>query len=169
MPNLPKTAKQAAVLVPLVVRGNQINLLLTQRSRALKHHPGQISFPGGRYEPADGSLDATALRETFEETGIEPQRVSIFGQLGRYQTISNYIVTPFLGFVEPDYQLAVDHNEVADVFEVPWQFFLQRRNHHKLAVKRRGQDHKVHFMPFENRMIWGTTALMIHDLVSHFE
>lgn len=168
-PTLPSPGKTAAVLVPLVVRNKKLSLLLTQRALHLKHHPGQISFPGGRFEQSDGNLETTALRETYEETGIEAKHVSIFGQLGQYQTISNYMVTPYVGFVSPDYSLTVDSNEVADVFEVPWSFFTRRANHHKLAVNRRGREYNIHFMPYKNHMIWGTTALMIHDLVSHFE
>ncbi len=157
------------MLVPFVVRNGRLFLLLTQRARHLKHHPGQISFPGGRFEPEDGNLLTTAYRETFEETGIEQHRISVIGKLGQYQTISNYMVTPFVGFVQPNYQLNIDHNEVDDVFEVPWSFFLRRVNHHQLEVKRRGFHYNIHFMPYKERFIWGTTALMIHDLVKQFE
>ena len=166
---IPDTFKKAAVLIPLVVRHNQLNLLLTQRSKKLRHHPGQISFPGGRYEPEDHKLKTTALRETREETGIDPALIEIFGQMRNYPTLSRYKVTPFLGFVKPDYQLTIDHNEVEDVFEVPWQFFAKRMNHHQLGVNRNGGTHQVHFMPYKDRFIWGTTAHIIHDLVGHFE
>jgi 8-oxo-dGTP pyrophosphatase MutT (NUDIX family) len=128
-----------------------------------------VSFPGGRFETDDHTLVNTALRETFEEIGIHPQQVEIFGHMGHYQTVSRYKVTPYIGFVDSNYQLNIDHNEVEDVFEVPWRFLLERQSHHPIMVKRQGTNHKVHFMPFKNKMIWGTTAQIIHDLIAHFE
>ena len=166
--NKPPTRK-AAVLIPLIERNSRLFVLLTQRAHHLKHHPGQISFPGGGVQSDDGSLINTALRETHEEVGIDANKVKIIGKLQNYHTISRYEVTPFVGFVNPDYQLHIDKNEVDDVFEVPWQFFLNRVNHHRLQFKRFGHNHDVHFMPFKDRFIWGTTAAMLHDLVSHFE
>lgn len=160
---------KAAVLVPLVERPNGLFILLSQRAKHLRHHPGQISFPGGRFEPHDGSLIATALRETEEEIGITADQIRILGHLRNYQTVSHYIVTPYVAFISPDYHLSLDKNEVDEAFEVPWSFFLSRSNHHQICIHRDGQDHYVHFMPFKNRFIWGTTAAMIHDLVSHFE
>jgi 8-oxo-dGTP pyrophosphatase MutT (NUDIX family) len=114
-------------------------------------------------------LSQTALRETQEEIGIDAKHVNIIGQMGHYQTVSNYVVTPFVAFVNAEHQLTIDANEVADVFEVPWHFFTKRVNHIQLMVRRQGQLHNIHFMPFDQRMIWGTTAAMINDLVSHFE
>lgn len=166
---IPATLTKAAVLIPMIERENKLFVLLTQRASHLKHHPGQVSFPGGRFEQSDHSLAITALRETQEEVGIDADQIEIIGQLHNYQTVSKYIVTPFVGFVTADYQTTIDKNEVDDVFEVPWEFFLRRTNHHQLSVKRFGQQHDVHFMPFKNRFIWGTTAAMLHDLVSHFE
>lgn len=160
---------KAAVLIPMIERDNRLFVLLTQRASHLKHHPGQVSFPGGRFETSDNSLVTTALRETHEEVGIAADKVEIIGRLQNYQTISKYVVTPFVGFVSADYQTIIDKNEVDDVFEVPWTFFLHRLNHHQISVKRFGQQGNVHFMPFKNRFIWGTTAAMLHDLVSHFE
>lgn len=161
--------KQAAVLIPMVIRDDKLQVLLTQRALHLRHHPGQISFPGGRFEHSDHNLATTALRETQEEIGIGANLINIIGQMGHYQTVSNYIVTPFVGFVGNNYQLNIDNNEVEAVFEVPWLFFKNRENHHCYRVYRQGQPHQVHFMPFEDKMIWGTTAAMLHDLVCHFE
>ena len=161
--------KQAAVLVPFVVRDGKLNVLLTRRALHLRHHPGQISFPGGRFETTDNSLADAALRETEEEIGIKHDLVSIIGEMGHYRTVSNYVVTPFVGFVDPNYQLTIDSNEVEDAFEVPWQFFVERETHVQLEFRRQGDLHQVHFMPFNEKMIWGTTAQMLHDLVGHFE
>jgi 8-oxo-dGTP pyrophosphatase MutT (NUDIX family) len=167
--NLPPSFKQAAVLIPFVKREGKLYLLLTRRALHLRHHPGQISFPGGGFEPDDIALKTTALRETYEEIGIEASSINIIGQLGDYPTVSNYIVRPFVGFVAEDYQLTLDANEVDDAFEVPWRFFTERESHHCVQMLRKGRMHDVHFMPFNDRMIWGTTAAMIHDLLCHFE
>lgn len=165
--------KPAAVLIPFVEREvdgeKQLFVIFTQRAMHLRHHPGQVSFPGGRFESSDGSLSHTALRETQEEIGIKVSQVSLFGQMGLYRTISNYKVTPFVGFVDSDYQLDIDTNEVEDVFEVPWSFLLRRKSHEKFSVVRRNEDHEVHFMPYKDKLIWGTTALILHDLIAHFE
>lgn len=167
--NVKHSLKPAAVLIPMVERNNELFVIFTQRALHLRHHPGQISFPGGRFEPSDGHLSHTALRETEEEIGIKNCQVEILGQMGHYRTISDYKVTPFVGFVEPDYQLDIDKNEVKDVFEVPWRFLLQRISHQTFSFLRRNKDINVHFMPYKDKLIWGTTASILDDLITHFE
>lgn len=161
--------KPAAVLIPIVERHNELFIILTQRALHLRHHPGQVSFPGGRFEPDDKSLSYTALRETHEEIGVSAHQVDLFGRMGLYRTVSNFKVRPFIGFVEPNYQLDIDNNEVKEVFEVPWRFLLKRQSHEKFVIKRRNKEHEVHFMPYEGKMIWGTTASILNDLINHFE
>jgi 8-oxo-dGTP pyrophosphatase MutT (NUDIX family) len=151
----------AAVLVPLVNRADGLQVLLTQRSADLPDHPGQISFPGGRVEPDDASLAAAALRESAEEIGLAPERVSILGQLSAYETVTGYRVTPVVGWVEPPIDLAPDPVEVADVFEVPLAFLLepanQLRHFRMLGTIRR--DYWA--IPYGERYIWGATAAML--------
>ena len=151
----------AAVLVPLVNRPEGLALLLTQRSADLPDHPGQISFPGGRVEPDDASIAAAALRETAEEVGLAPERVTILGELPDYETVTGYRVTPVVGWVEPPIALAPDPVEVADVFEVPLAFVLdpanQQRHHRMLGTVRR--DYWA--IPYADRYIWGATAAML--------
>jgi 8-oxo-dGTP pyrophosphatase MutT (NUDIX family) len=151
----------AAVLVPLVNRPEGLQVLLTQRSADLPDHPGQISFPGGRVEPDDASLAAAALRESAEEIGLAPERVSILGQLSAYETVTGYRVTPVVGWVEPPIDLAPDPVEVADVFEVPLAFLLepanQLRHFRMLGTIRR--DYWA--IPYGERYIWGATAAML--------
>jgi 8-oxo-dGTP pyrophosphatase MutT (NUDIX family) len=151
----------AAVLVPLVNRPEGLQVLLTQRSADLPDHPGQISFPGGRVEPDDASLAAAALRESAEEIGLAPERVSILGQLSAYETVTGYRVTPVVGWVEPPIDLAPDPVEVADVFEVPLAFLLepanQLRHFRMLGTIRR--DYWA--IPYGEHYIWGATAAML--------
>jgi 8-oxo-dGTP pyrophosphatase MutT (NUDIX family) len=151
----------AAVLVPLVNRPEGLHVLLTERSRDLPDHPGQISFPGGRLEPDDASLAAAALREAAEEVGLPPQQVSVLGSLAEYETVTGYRVTPVVGWVEPPFALTPDPLEVADVFEVPLAFLLdpanQQRHFRMLGTLRR--DYWA--IPYRERYIWGATAAML--------
>jgi 8-oxo-dGTP pyrophosphatase MutT (NUDIX family) len=158
--------KRAAVLVPLVVR-DSLALLLTQRPLHLKHHPGQISFPGGRVEETDADAVATALRETEEEVGLARQHIEILGTLPAYHTVSNYAVTPVVALVQPPFELRLDANEVADAFEVPLDFILDPAHHEKRSRPWEGRERQFYAMPYGERFIWGATAAMLRNLY-HF-
>lgn len=151
----------AAVLVPLVNRPIGLQVLLTQRSASLLDHAGQISFPGGRVEPADVSTDAAALRETAEEIGLPPDRVAVLGRLSDYETVTGFSVTPVVGWVEPPFTLMPDPVEVADVFEVPLSFVLDPANQHR-HFRMLGELRRDFWaIPFGERYIWGATAAML--------
>jgi 8-oxo-dGTP pyrophosphatase MutT (NUDIX family) len=151
----------AAVLMPIVNRADGLTLLLTQRSDSLPDHPGQISFPGGRTEPHDPTPADTALRESFEEIGLPPERVEVLGAVGRYETVTGYSVTPVAGWVEPPFPLAIDPVEVADVFEVPLAFVLNPANFIQRERTVAGRTRHYFACPFGERYIWGATAAMI--------
>jgi 8-oxo-dGTP pyrophosphatase MutT (NUDIX family) len=155
------TPTPAAVLVPLVNRSEGLQLLLTQRSASLPDHPGQISFPGGRVEPADSSHAAAALREAAEEIGLSPAHVDVLGELTQYETVTGYRVTPIVGWVEPPFTLTPDPLEVADVFEVPLNFVLDPANQlrHFRMIGPRRRDYWA--IPYRDRYIWGATAAML--------
>lgn len=172
--NLP--LKSAAVLIALVNNNdandftpNGLEVLLTKRASHLKHHPSQISFPGGKVEPSDTNLIHTALREAHEEIGLSPCEVSVVGQLPNYEVISGYQVTPIIALVDLPQYLQKDDNEVAEIFQVPLQHFLQPHNHRTIKSYRNGHHHDVHFFPYKHYNIWGATAAMLKDLIEHIK
>ncbi|WP_084414450.1 CoA pyrophosphatase [Chitinibacter tainanensis] len=157
--------RPAAVLVGVVLR-EELSLLLTQRAAHLAAHAGQISFPGGGVEAQDDDRIATALRETVEEVGIDPQHISPWCQLGHYHTISGYCVTPVLAGIDPAYQAQPDHNEVADVFEIPLAIALDPARYARRRVQRGTQQGEALFLSWQDRLIWGATAGMLLQLSS---
>ena len=158
--------KPAAVLIPLVQRAS-LTLLLTQRPLHMKHHPGQISFPGGRVEATDIDATATALRETREEIGLTRDHIEVIGTLPAYHTVTNYAVTPVVALVLPPFELTLDPNEVADAFEVPLDFVLDPVNHEKRSRAWFGRERHFYAIPYEDKFIWGATAAMLRNLY-HF-
>ncbi|NNF41335.1 MAG: CoA pyrophosphatase [Woeseiaceae bacterium] len=161
---LPVPSRPAGVLIPIMERGGGLSVLLTQRSAALKHHAGQVSFPGGGMEEHDVDVLATALRETHEEVGIEPQYVAVIGYLGPMGTTTGYAVTPVVGLVSDEAELRVDPTEVEFTFEVPLEFLLDQGN--QRAVERRFLGHTLAMIEFqyEGQRIWGATAQMLLNL-----
>ena len=158
------THKPAAVLVPLVVRPDIVTVLLTLRTDHLHHHPGQISFPGGRVEAHDVSPVMTALRETEEEIGLDPDRVELLGELPEYFTGTGFRVTPVVGLVHPPFELKLDAFEVAEAFEVPLAHFLDPANHQRHSMVYEGQQRQYHAMPYGDYFIWGATAGILLSL-----
>lgn len=163
----------ASVLVPLVQRPEGLQVLLTQRTAHLRDHAGQISFPGGRAEPGDADAVATALREAEEEVGLPRQRVQVIGQLPRYTTVTDYVVTPIVALVEPPFALRLDSFEVAEAFEVPLSFLMTPAHHQRHEFELQGQRRQFLSMPWQvpggdgaprRYFIWGATAAMLRNL-----
>lgn len=152
--------RPAAVLVPVVER-SALSLLLTRRTDHLHHHPGQISFPGGRVEAADTSPVMTALRETREEIGLQPERIELLGELPDYFTGTGFCVRPVVGLVHPPFDLMLDAFEVAEAFEVPLAFVLDKANRRRHSLTHDGQVRHFHAMPWHDYYIWGATAGML--------
>ena len=166
-------ATQAAVLVPLIERAQGMQVLLTRRTEHLRDHAGQISFPGGRVEPGDTSLAATALREALEEVGLAPARVQVIGQLPVYATITGFDVTPVVALVQPPLELSLDRFEVAEAFEVPLHYLMNPANHRRHLFTAPGGQRQFLSMPWtgpgadgvlREYFIWGATAAMLRNL-----
>ena len=156
--------RDAAVLVPIVDRGDEATVLLTLRSSKLRQHAGQIAFPGGRIDPEDVSPEAAALREAEEEVGLDASFVETVGRLPFYYTGTGYRVLPILSVVQPDFLLTINEDEVEDAFEVPLSFLMNEENHERDS--RYWMNQKRHFfrMPYQQYNIWGVTAGIIHML-----
>jgi 8-oxo-dGTP pyrophosphatase MutT (NUDIX family) len=155
----------AAVLVPIVDRAEGMTVLLTRRTLHLAHHPGQVSFPGGRLEPGDrGDAVACALRETVEETGLAPQHVRILGRMPDRLTGTGFVVSPVVGLVTPPFTLAPDPFEVAEVFEVPLDFLLDPDNHTLHQPELSGRPRPFWAMTWGDTLIWGATAGILVEL-----
>ena len=155
---------KAAVLIPLLQKKEGLAVLLTQQASHLRDHAGQISFPGGRMDPEDGGPEDTALRESFEEIGLESNRVELIGSLPEYLTVSGYRVNPIVGLVQPQAAYVLDEFEVADVFEVPLGFLMNPANHQIRVYDSDQGARRFYAMPYEGRFIWGATAGMLRNL-----
>lgn len=156
----------AAVLIPLVRRREGLSVLLTRRTDHLHHHPGQISFPGGRIELTDASPSAAALRETEEEIGIPAAAVELLGQLPPYATSTGFCVTPVVGLVDAPLSLRLDSFEVAEAFEVPLAFLVQPHHYQRHRIQRVEQVGHFYAVPWPGRFIWGATAGMLAMLAA---
>ena len=158
------SAKPAAVLVPVVERPRGLNILLTQRSDELPTHAGQIAFPGGKIDAGDTSPLDAALRETFEETGIERRFVEPVGYLDTFETGTGFCIVPVVGVVSHGFELVPEPGEVTDIFEVPLAFLMEPRNHIHKNVMWKGKMRSFYEMPYEGRYIWGVTAAMLRNM-----
>lgn len=158
----------AAVLVPIVERAPQLTVLLTQRATQLRHHPGQVSFPGGRIESHDEGPRAAALREAREEIGLDPALIEVVGYLPDHVVISGFRVTPVVAFVQPGFELLLDAEEVQDTFEVPLGYIFEPANHRmrrrRFGFGRGDAEVELCDIPYGDRNIWGATAGMLMTL-----
>lgn len=156
--------RQAAVMVVLDRSGPTPQVVLTKRSSELKHHPGQIAFPGGKKDDSDPSLEAAALREVREEIGLPSERIDLLGSLAAHETVTGFSVTPFIGLIDHAFTPTPEPGEVAEVFRVPLahvldptRFRVEDRNWH-------GITRRYYAVPYGPYYIWGATARILRSL-----
>ena len=154
----------AAVLIGLLAKPGDPDIVLTQRTANLRDHAAEISLPGGRVESGDDGPAMAALRETFEEIGVPPADVELLGCLPTYRTVTGYRVYPFVGWIEPPVEFRRDEREVADIFQVPLRFVLDPANHQRDSLIRDGTCHSFYVLPYPGRRIWGATAAILVSL-----
>lgn len=160
----PERPIPAAVLIPLVDHPDELTVLLTNRATDLKHHPGQISFPGGRLEACDADATSAALRETEEEIGLPRSEIEILGRLPDHVVITGYRVTPVVGLVRPGFRLRLDPTEVASTFEAPLRHLMDPATHARRIRQVAGEDLVTFDLPWQGHNIWGATAGMLLTL-----
>jgi 8-oxo-dGTP pyrophosphatase MutT (NUDIX family) len=159
--------RRAGVLVPVFEREHTPFLLLTKRTDTVEHHKGQISFPGGRQEIDDPDLLTTALRETYEEIGLDPARVQVWGRLDEIDTVvSGFAITPYVGLIPPPQDLNLNPFEIAELVAVPLAAFLDPSNLRTETRMRGGQSHEIYYYTYPPHVIWGATARIIKGMAA---
>lgn len=159
-----RPGRTAAVLVPIIDQKSP-EVVLTLRARDLAHHPGQVSFPGGAMERADGSAVETAMRETREEIGICETTIEPIGFLDRFDTISDYRVLPVVGLLKPGLEWVPDSTEVDEVFTVPLSYIIDDSRFRRTEREYQGVSHTIWSLTWGGHVIWGVTAAIIRNLV----
>lgn len=155
---------EAAVLVSIVYRQGVPHFILTKRTESVSTHKGQISFPGGLWEKGDRDLTQTALRETYEEIGISPEKVEVLGEFNDFQAITDHLVRPIVGLVSSEAAFCLHEGEVAYLLEIPLSFFL---NDPPVVKQRlvRGEWIDVYYYDYRGEIVWGLTARIIKDFL----
>ena len=154
----------AAVLIAIKEIDESLHILLTKRSSNLKNHPSQISFPGGKRDTGDVSLEITALREANEEIGLSPELVTFIGSLPNHKTVTGFDVKPYLGFINSPFKATINKFEVEELFTVPLNHLLNLENFYIESRKWKNKNRFYYTIPYGPYYIWGATARIIRSL-----
>ena len=160
--------KDAAVLVPVIDDGDEARVIFTQRTKTLRNHSGQISFPGGRIDAQDRSPEEAALRETEEEIGMSRRFIETVGRMPDYISGTGFRIKPVLAVVRPGFTLTPNPAEVDEVFEVPLSFLMNPANHSRGSRMFQGRERFFYEMPYGERYIWGITAGIVRSIYERF-
>lgn len=157
----PRRLRDAGVLVGILQTGRGPEVILTKRSSALKHHPGQIAFPGGKVDPSDTDPVAAALREAREEIGLDPANTQLLGTLPTHETVTGFLITPVVVRVIDGFDPRPEPGEVQDVFRVPLHHLLGVHNYQVQSRRWAGTDRHYYAVPYGPYYIWGATARIL--------
>jgi 8-oxo-dGTP pyrophosphatase MutT (NUDIX family) len=163
------TLKCAAVLIPFVCLKEAWHLVLTRRTETVEHHKGQVSFPGGRCEADESRPERTALREAYEEIGLDPQSVRILGRMNDSLTITHYQVTPVVGVIPWPFQVRLQPAEVDRIFTIPLLWLADPANWDEQPVSPPGASHPfpvLKYHPYDGEILWGASARITHNLLA---
>jgi 8-oxo-dGTP pyrophosphatase MutT (NUDIX family) len=158
--------RKAAVIIPIFFKNQEAHLLFTKRTHHVEHHKGQISFPGGMKDTADTDLKETAIRETWEEMGIEGKDITILGRTDNFLTNTNFMVTPFVGHFPHPYPYTINKGEIASVLEVPISDLVNPQVFRIEKWKRNGILWDVHFYNYNGENIWGVTGFLLSNFLT---
>lgn len=161
---LPAQPTPAAVLVGLVANPAGVEVLLTRRTEQMRHHAGQVSFPGGSIEPSDLSPAAAALREAEEEIGLAKEQAQLLGYLDPLLTVSGFRVQPTVVQVDAGFQAKPEPNEVAEVFRVPLALLMDPARLENIQLQFGGRVRHVLQYRYSQQRIWGVTASILYNL-----
>ncbi len=156
--------RPAGVLVAFQPGANGLDLVLTKRSSRLRHHPGQIAFPGGKVDAGDADETAAALREAHEEVGLPPGHVTLLGRLPVHETVTGFLVTPVVGLIHTPFEPRAEPGEVDEVFAVPFAHVTDPGRFVIEARRWRGQRRRYYTVPYGPYYIWGATARILRGL-----
>jgi 8-oxo-dGTP pyrophosphatase MutT (NUDIX family) len=165
-PELPRDMKPAGVLVLMFTKNGSIHVILNKRSDTVEHHKGEISFPGGAWEPADKDLSHTATRETNEEMGIRYEDMRLIGELDTVNTSSMFCIYPFVATLNYPYKSRVSEAEVADVLEVPIQSLVGPLNRRSEMHIRQNKSYQFYSYIYNEHIIHGATARILSQLLA---
>ena len=152
--------RDAAVLIAIVRRGEELSVLYTERSPDLRSHSGQVAFPGGKIDPTDNGPGDAALREANEEVGLRREEARILGYLPAYFTGTNYLITPVVAEVRPSGEFVGNPSEVRTVFEVPLRLISSEAGFGKFRIRHKDEEHTTWQVVHDTQRIWGVTANM---------
>lgn len=161
--------RSAGVLIAVSVFGDRPEILLTKRSSVLKHHPGQIAFPGGKQEESDADVTAAALREASEEVGLPVDVPRVIGHMPAHETVTGFMVTPVVAVLEKPFEAVAEPGEVEEVFSVPFEHLMTPANYLVESRRWRGSRRHYYTVPYGPYYIWGATARMLRALAARFE
>lgn len=159
--------RKSAVLIPLVEINNELNILVCKRPDYLKHHPGQICFPGGKCENSDATPLDTALRETQEEMGFVVEKDQVIGEMKSYSTLTGFEIKPYIAFFQQKPHLNLQQQEVSTAFYIPLSQLIEKTNWRDIQFTRRNSNYTLKGFNTEYGLLWGATAQIIRNLINH--